>query len=240
MGTNIKGATLRPLRQLTFCLGLLFAAASSVAALAGEISPGVSVRQKAYDAPINEQPYFAFAKKTAAQLEADRKFIETMKGAHGDNLDKAVDQLVEVALQMLLSGDYSTAAKRLNQAWLLKPDRSVIAHYFAFIALGQFDDRAYALRLMDAAAKLRAPLAELPGDHGQLLLDMKRPREAIPLLRKAIAQMPDSAALKANLALALHRTGQKKPACEAAAEAKGDLPEAIATEFARMKQEARC
>ena len=52
--------------------------APSVRAETVEIAPGVQVTKRSYAAPINEQPFFGFADKTAAQREADDKFVQAL------------------------------------------------------------------------------------------------------------------------------------------------------------------
>ena len=43
-----------------------------------EVAPGVKVTKKAYSAPVNEQPFYGFAEKSAAMREADERFLASV------------------------------------------------------------------------------------------------------------------------------------------------------------------
>ena len=57
-----------------------------------EIAPGIQVTRNSYSAPANEQPFFGFEAKTAAQREADEKFVKALVEATGSR-EKAVDEV---------------------------------------------------------------------------------------------------------------------------------------------------
>ena len=62
--------------------------------------------------------------------------------------------------------------------------------------------------------------------HGEALLDLKRPKDAVEVLRHAAAANPNDAKPRCLLALALLRSDQPKEALEAAQSAVGVAPAA--------------
>lgn len=182
-------------------------------ASSGEVAPGFSIEPRQYAVPINEQPYFGFAVKEQFQLDADKKFVETMLRSHG-NRSEAAKGVIAAGWQFLFQrGDMETAAKRFNQAWLLDPRQSQIAHGFALIVFQRFGDVEHAIELMVLAGKLENPAPPLLADHGRFLIAAKRPKEAIPLLIKAIEQAPSVARPRVQLARAYADDGQFDLAC---------------------------
>ena len=47
-----------------------------------EVAPGVQVTKRTYAAPVNEQPFFGFAAKTAEQKAEDEKFVSAIDRRH--------------------------------------------------------------------------------------------------------------------------------------------------------------
>lgn len=130
-------------------LGLPFGAQ---AAEKVEVAPGVMVTKKSYPVPVNEQPFFGFVKKNSTMEEADRNFVAAIlrKGS----AEKGQDAVLGMGWRAFHSGDYSTAAKRFNQAYLLDPSRSGVYEAFAAIAQVRFGDKEYAEELSSVAKKL--------------------------------------------------------------------------------------
>lgn len=206
---------------------------------AGEISSGVSVVPSQLNAPMNEQPYFGFQPKTDQMKLADEALIASVLKA-GTSREVGANRAVQVAWQSIGAGRFDEAARRLNQAWLLQPERSDIAHVFAIVVHQRFQDTNYALRLFAAAAALSKPMPTLPADHARMLLVTKRPQLAIPLLEQAIQRTPDWAVPKANLAMALFETGQRERACEALATVSGREIESVRGDMALLRAAAKC
>jgi Tfp pilus assembly protein PilF len=195
---------------LVFCILCL---CSPSGALSGEVAPGFSIEPRNYDVPINEQPFFGFATKEQFQIDADRKFAESMEQRGGRKA--AAKEVIAAGWQFLFErGDTETATKRFNQAWLLDRGQSQIAHGFALIVFQRFGDVNHAIELMVLAGKLENPAPPLLADHGQFLIFAKRPKEAIPLLQKAIEQAPNIARPRFHLARAYADDGQSDLACE--------------------------
>jgi thioredoxin-like negative regulator of GroEL len=206
---------------------------------AGEISAGVSVAPSELSAPINEQPYFGFLPKTNSMKAADEAFIAGVLKT-GVGREAGANRAVQVAWQAIVAGRVDEAARRLNQAWLLQPERSDIAHMFAIVAHQRFQDAPYALRLFSAAASLANPMPTLPADHARMLLVTKQPQLAIPLLELAIQRTPDWAVPKANLAMALYETGQRERACEVLTTVSGREIESVRGDMTFLRNAARC
>lgn len=181
---------------------------------AGEIARGVTVSPVAFDVSINEAPFFGFVKKNEAQKQADAKFIAAVNRQPGISRKQAVDRLLGEGWAGVGRGDWVFAGRRFNQAWLLDPERSDIAHGFAIIVFERFKHAEYSLALFIAAMRLSDPLPTLPADHARVLMKLGRPAEAIPLLQLAIQLAPESAIPYSNLAVAYVQAGQSSLACE--------------------------
>ena len=144
--------------------------APSVRAETVEIAPGVQVTKRSYAAPINEQPFFGFADKTAAQREADDKFVKALLQAVGTR-EKALDETTKRGWRALASGKPGEAALRFNQAYLVSPEQSRVYHGLAAIAQTRFNDLAFAEELFRIAQKQPNPLKMLNADYGRRASD---------------------------------------------------------------------
>ena len=72
------------------------ASALPAAAETVEVVPGVQVTKRTYTAPVNEQPFFGFAAKSAEQKAEDEKFVSAMIGATGSR-EKAFEETTKRA-----------------------------------------------------------------------------------------------------------------------------------------------
>ena len=157
-----------------------------------EVAKGVKVTKKTYQAPINEQPFFGFAEKTAEQRELDDKFVSEVVQATGSR-EKGFDAAMQRGWTLVGKGNFVDAAKRFNQAYLLSPEPSAIYHGFAVIAQARFNDADYADELFKIARTRPRPLKALNADYGRALLIAKRPKEAQGILEQATVDAPDFA-----------------------------------------------
>ena len=185
--------------------------AASASAETVEVYPSTKVTKHTYDAPLNEQPFYGFMPKSDAMLAADRKFIEAVEKNTGREV--GADEFQAMGWNAVQGGDFTTAAKRFNQAWLLAPGRSVPVHGLAVVAAARFGDLDFAIELASVAAGLRNPLPALSGDQGGLLIKAGKPGQAIPYLEKAAATLPDWVNPQINLALARFDTGDVRETC---------------------------
>ena len=189
----------------------IMVSAATVRAQTALVAPTLRVTPHSYDAPLNEQPFYGFLPKSAAMLAADRHFIEAVGKDPGR--DAGAEEFAAIGWAAVKNGDYALAAKRFNQAWLLDPESSSPVHGLAVIASARFDDNAFALELLDGAARLKKPLPSLPGDHGGLLIRAGKPDQAIPYLETAANAFPDWINPQINLATAKYETGDVRDAC---------------------------
>ena len=212
----------------------------SVRAETVEIAPGVQVTKRSYAAPINEQPFFGFADKTAAQREADDKFVQALLQAVGTR-EKALDETTKRGWRALASGKPGEAALRFNQAYLVSPEQSRVYHGLAVIAQTRFNDIAFAEELFRIAQKQPNPLKMLNADYGRLLLIAKRPKDAQPVLEQAVKDAPDFGDAWVNLAHARLQNGDRDAACAAADEAMKQRPSSNASvDLNRLRNDAQC
>lgn len=224
---------------LLICLALL-ALAQPLRAETVEVAKGVKVTKKTYQAPINEQPFFGFAEKTAEQRALDDKFVSEVVQAAGSR-EKGFDAAMQRGWTLVGKGNFPDAAKRFNQAYLLSPEPSAIYHGFAVIALARFNDADYADELFKIARTRPEPLKALNADYGRALLIAKRPKEAQGILEQATADTPEFADAWSNLAFARLQNGDRKAACAAVAKAAELKPSANVTrDMNILRQQAQC
>ena len=183
-----------------------------------EVAPGVQVTKRTYAAPVNEQPFFGFAAKTAEQKAEDEKFVSAMIGATGSR-EKAFEETSKRAWLAIQGGRVREAAIRFNQAFLISPEQSTVYHGFAVIAQARFNDFDAADELFRVALKQPNPVKALKADYGRLLLIAKRPRDAQAVLDQAVKESPDFSDAWTNLAWARFQNGDAVAACTAAEEA---------------------
>jgi predicted Zn-dependent protease len=204
-----------------------------------ETAPGVTVTKKTFAAPIDEQPFFGFADKTPEQRKADADFLASV-----DKLgprEAVFHAAIERGWGHLERSDFSEAAKRFNQAWLLAPERSPIYQGFAVIAAARFGDLDYAEELFKVALRQPSPRRTLKADYGRLLLKAKRPAEAKTILEEGVRDAPAFADGWASLGLARLQTGDAAGACAAASEAdKLKRSRDVLIDLALLKRQAAC
>lgn len=173
----------------------------------------------ATDYPPNETPMYGGAEKTPAMLQADKELIAAVL-AKGITRAQGSDQLVHAGWDYQHKGDYATAMKSFNQAWLLDPDNGDAFDGFAVIAMDRDKDVAAADALFQQGlAKPR----QSPGiylDYGHFLLLVRRPADAIAPLRKAVSFPDMGPDAEAFLTVALFQSGDRTAACQEAAKVK--------------------
>ena len=227
------------LATATLILFALLAQAASAETV--EVAPGVRVTKKTYyAAPLNEQPFYGFARKTPAQHQADERFVTDILQSTGSR-EKAYEGVAGRAWSAYFAGDIATAGRRFNQAYLIAPERSGVYHAFAVIIQTRFNDSDYADELFRIALKQPDPSKRLNADYGRFLLLMKRPRDAQPVLEQAVVDSPDFATVWLNLGHARQQNGNDAGACAAAAEAGRHTPVAdVQAELEILKRLAKC
>lgn len=81
---------------------------------------------------INLLPMYGRVQKCKSQLDADEKFLNSSSKEEPDRA-KAAIKVMDSGWYYLHQGDYNTAMKRINQAWLL--DSTNIAIYASFAVI---------------------------------------------------------------------------------------------------------
>lgn len=204
------------------------------------VAPDICVSERKYNAPVNEQPFFGFAQKTPAMVDADQKFLAEALPP-GTDKDRVVQRALVVGWDAFGKGDFVTAGRRFNQAFLLDPRRSGVYHSFAALVQERFGDAAYAEELFRVAKSLPKPMRALNADYGRLLMILRRPADALPVLEQGVKDAPEQADAWANLGAARLFTGDRAGACRAAAEAEKRNPDAkLRGQLPELRRQARC
>jgi predicted Zn-dependent protease len=228
------------LRLCAVLVVTLSLAAAPALAETVEVAPGVQVTKRSYKAPLNEQPFFGFAVRDAAQREADEKFVKAMVAATGSR-EKAFDEATTRAWRAVIAGKAGEATMRFNQAWLIQPEPSAVYHGMAVAVLMRHADPAAAEELFDIARRQPKPLRMLNADYGRFLLVAKRPVEAQKALEQAVLDAPDVGDAWSNLAQARLQNGDRAAACLAAEEAGKRRPSATALkDIGVLRLSAKC
>lgn len=96
---------------------------------------------------INLLPMYGKVQKCKRQLESDKEFL-SLSDKEEPNRSKAAIKMMDAGWYYLHQGDYDTAMKRMNQAWLLDSTNVIIFASFAVILdLTQKPDEA--IKMLD-------------------------------------------------------------------------------------------
>ncbi|MBZ6079248.1 hypothetical protein [Microvirga puerhi] len=195
---------------------------------------------RTYDVPANEAPFFNFAEKNPAQRAADEKLVADVLKTSLDRSKAASAAIAAGGRAFLEQRDLSTAAKLFNQAYLLDPELSGIYHRFAMIVAGRFKDYDYSNELFDLAARMKSPAPSLQADHGRMLLMAGRPQSAKAVLQQAVANSPEWAIPRMNLAWATLLAGLRDEACRLKSEVHGQDLDVVQSDLVLFAQKAGC
>jgi Tfp pilus assembly protein PilF len=203
------------------------------------VAPNICVTRKSYDVPVNEQPFYGFVAKTKQMLDADAQFIDAIR--KNSTLEQGGIQVLSRGWDALQAGDFVTAGRRFNQAYLLNPADGRVYHMYAVLVERRFKDYAYAEELYKIALKLPNASQGVNTDYGRLLLIVNRPRDALPVLEQAVKDRPKSFTAWSNLGFARQQIGDAKGACEAREQALQLNPsQMISDDLEILKQRANC
>ncbi len=236
------GLALARLKPACRAIALLVVLVSIQPALAEtvEVAPGVKVTKKVYSAPINEQPFYGFVEKSAAMRDADERFLTGIVQLTGSR-QKAFKEATLRGWRALSAGNFSEAARRFNEAFLLLPEESEVYHGLAAVAQTRFNDVEFAEELFKIAQRQPNPLKVVNADYGRLLMIAKRPRDAQPVLEQAVIDTPEFGDAWSNLALARLQNGDRAGACAAAEQAGKQRPSNNANaDLAFVRSNAEC
>lgn len=139
--------------------------------------------------PMNELPMYGNKTKPPEMLKADREFIDGMVKQFGSR-KKASAQACKVAWQYIEKQDWSTATKRLNQAWLLNPENAHVFWGYGVVmaSRGKYEE---GIKYFTKADKLEPGNGRLICDYGFLyqiygIRGSETRKEAEPRLDRAI------------------------------------------------------
>jgi Tfp pilus assembly protein PilF len=205
-----------------------------------EVAPGVSVTKTTFSAPLNEQPFYGFAEKTALQREADAKFVAAAEKLTGSR-EKAFSETMHRAWKAFFAGDLAVAARRFNEAYLIDPTQSGVYHGLGLIAFERFHDPVFADELLRIARTQPNPSPVLNADYGRFLLVNKRPRDAEPVLEQAVRDAPNFPAAWSNLAWARLQNGNNAEVCTAVSQAAALSPPGdVQADIKMLRSRAGC
>ena len=72
--------------------------------------------------PFAMPPLYEGLEKTAEVLEADAAFVAKALASHGNDPVRAAQTWIDIAWEAIGNGDGETAVRRLNQAYLIRPN----------------------------------------------------------------------------------------------------------------------
>ena len=189
--------------------------------------------------PLNEQPMYGGAQKTAAMIEADRKLIADAE-RQGLSRAQASDQTVMAGWQLFTrQQDSATAMKRFNQAWLLDPDNGDAYHGMAILVIERDRDTAAADGLFKRAVAAKRHAPNVFVDYGRFLLMARRPRDAVAVLQQGVQAPGVSPDAQALLAMAFQESGDGPQACAAAKRVQPNAQAAIKRETDKLAANCR-
>ena len=81
---------------------------------------------------IAEQPQYGGVAPTAAMKEANDKYIQTVTQSYGTK-ERAHEEALKLAWKIYDQGDYGTAMRRFNQAWLLDENNPEVFYGYSLI-----------------------------------------------------------------------------------------------------------
>lgn len=201
------------LLRITVAVFLSFIFCTAAIAECVPVGPEICLPLNKYKAPINELPLYGLVQKTPEQKAADGKFIEDV--LKNQTREEAVSRILGAGWDALNKKDYVIAARRFNQVFLLDNADSRAYHAFAILVSLRWEDLEYAEGLFKLAKRFKNAYPNLNADYGRLLLLMKRPKEALPLLEQGVKDAPKTPDAWTNLGFARFYADDKNGACEA-------------------------
>lgn len=201
---------------------------------------GIRVTKKAFDAPVNEQPFYGFIEKSAQLEKADKRFLDAVDSSEHSR-KQWFDDAIFKGWEAIEKQDYGLAARRFNQAHLISPAHASVFHGFAVIVHERFKDAAFAEELFQAGSKQAEKPHNYMADYGRLLLIINKPKEALPILEIGVEHSPLNPNAWSNLAIARLYAGRSEAACEAIEEAeKLSPPPYVHSDILWLRRNANC
>lgn len=162
--------------------------------------------------PLNELPMYGERPLSERQEATNSDFVREVL-ERGGSREAAAGRALRLGWTFMSQGDWRTAMKRFNQAWLLTPDDAEVQRGFA-AALGLKGDYEESIRFFNKALALKPESAPILCDFAYTHIRMstrivqpddirdKHLDEAVALLNRAIELDPSYESSYFNLALA--------------------------------------
>lgn len=118
---------------------------------------------------INLQPEYGNAQKSEEQIKSDNEFVEEIL-KHYKNKEEASKEMTKLGMNYLYEkGDFVTAMKRFNQAFLLNKENADVYYGYGtiYFNLGAFEDARFQY---DKGLKLNPNHSEMLTDYGTTYL----------------------------------------------------------------------
>lgn len=112
--------------------------------------------------PLNDMPMYGGYTKSPEMKAADEKFINSIVQAYGSR-EKGAQEAVKRGWKAEQAGDFSTAMKRFNQAWLLDDKNAEVYWGFGVVLLKRNEEKQGAA-LLEKASSLIPDNARLMAD----------------------------------------------------------------------------
>jgi tetratricopeptide (TPR) repeat protein len=164
-------------------------------------------------AAINEQPMYGNAPKNAAMIEADERFIASVL-QEGYTREVGSGYSIESGWHSFNKGDYSTAIKRFNQAWLLDPENGDAYYGFALITAVRDGDPIEIEEFFHMAFKKDDVSVAAYVDYGRFLWTRERYDESLERLHIALQLEPKAFNARAHISFVHYKLGNFADACE--------------------------
>ena len=135
--------------------------------------------------PRNEQIMYGGGEKNAAERAADNEFLAAIAKL-GKTRREAAEHATKRGFQFFRRGDFATAIKRFNQAWLLDPEYGGAYWGFAVILFERDKEIGSAGEMFSKAAGMLPTDLDLQVDYGRFYGKTGRPRKAIERYEQAL------------------------------------------------------
>lgn len=152
-------------------------------------------------------------------------------GGGGGQVAKASSAKVQQGIDAIQAKDFRKAKSVLTEAHNAAPGDPQAAFYLGVADEGLGDGQA-AADLYRQALKLDPKLLQASMNLSALLLDMKKPAEAVKVVKQGLQSAPKDPGLLMNLALAMEAAGDKAGALQAYADAVAAQPKNMELRFA--------
>ena len=205
-----------------------------------EVAPQVYVNKVTFSVPINEQPFFGFAKKSPEQITADNSLLAYID-EQGIPKEKAFARAIRIGWQALGQKDFAQAGRRFNQAHLIIPGHPAVFHGFAVLVNLRFSNLEFAEHLFHVGSGLKNRNPGYMADYGRFLLVNGQAGKAVIILEEAVQSQPRNPTAWSNLAWARLQNGMVKKACDAAVQGtRLRAPLSIKNDLRLLQKRANC